>query len=634
MSLSSLRGKVIGFDCETTGLNPWRSAVYGKYNMEPARPFAFALKDAMGNSAYIRWEVDPKTRKVLRIAKDIQALSAILGDPSIAKVGHNVSFDIRMCRLVGIKVDWTRVHDTQFMAHVLTGGSLFSYALKSLASQWLEMENDKQLALEVSTKKARLEAKKNGWNISNEETHGKKECWRSDYWLADPVLLQEYAEEDMNMTMPLYLGLRAKLKEIPSLWEIYQGEIRVMKELYRMELAGVNCFPEKLISLRKFYQTYANSWKKKADAMGAKDLNVNSPKQMVELFVKQRGNKVYNRTDSGAPSIDNDELLRMSEKDPLAKAVLECKAAESMILKFINPYERFMAKDKDGCWLLHPNFRQATVTGRLSCSDPNLQQVGSPDSVKKKADIELKPREAIGPRPGHVWYLLDYSQMEVWLFAFQAKDKTMMEALLKGEDIHEAIGKQVWGHRPDWKPGKGPYRKKGKTTMFLKQYGGTAKAGAALFQCTRDEAQDIIDEFDRRLPGVSQYVERKTRVAEKAGMIENAFGRRYYLDRRFAYKAVNYDIQGPAADIIKRAMCRIGPLLRKTKPWEAKMVLTIHDELIIEVSKKADSQYRSQIIAALKWEMQVDSQKVGLPISLPVGGKITETTWAGAKDIK
>ena len=177
MSLSSLKGNVIGFDTETTGLNPWNSAVYRKYSMNPARPFAFALKDIYGNKAYIRWEVDPMTRKVLRRAEDTRALSAILGDPSIAKVGHNVSFDIRMCRLMGIKVDWTRVHDTQFMAHVLTGGSLFSYALKSLARQWLEMENDKQMALEVSTKKARLEAKKKGWNISNEETHGKKECW-------------------------------------------------------------------------------------------------------------------------------------------------------------------------------------------------------------------------------------------------------------------------------------------------------------------------------------------------------------------------------------------------------------------------------------------------------------------------
>ncbi len=623
---------MIGFDCETTGLNPWRSAVYARYNMEPARPFAFALQDAFGNSAYIRWEVDPRTRRVIPVKRDKVALTEVLGDPSIAKVGHNISFDIRMCRLAGIKVDWTRVHDTQFMAHVLTGGSLFSYALKALARQWLEMENDKQLALEVSTKKARLEAKKLGWNISNEETHGKKECWRSDYWLADPILLQEYAEEDMNMTMPLYLGLRAKLKEILSLWEVYQGEIRVMKELYRMELAGVNCFPEKLVGLRKFYQEYANSWKRKISSMGASTLNVNSPKQMVELFVKQRGNKVYNRTLSGAPSIDNDELLRMSEKDPLAKAVLECKAAESMILKFINPYERFMAKDKDGCWLLHSNFRQATVTGRLSNSDPNLQQVGSPDSVKKKADIELKPREAMGPRPGHVWYLLDYSQMEVWLFAFQARDKIMMNALLKGEDIHEAIGKQVWGHKSDWKPGKTVYRKKGKTTMFLKQYGGTSKAGAALFQCSRDEAQEIIDEFDRRLPGVNQYVERVTRVVEKVGMVENAFGRRYYLDSRFAYKAVNYNIQGPCADMIKRAICRIGPLLRKTKPWEARMVLTIHDELILEVSSRSDKNYRGQIIAAVKWEMQKDSAKVGLPVPLPVGCKITSTTWSEAKE--
>jgi len=633
MSLSSLKGPVIGYDTETTGLNPWQSAIYAKYNMSPARPFAFAFKDLHGNSAFIRWEVDPLTRKVNIVSRDVKAMSEILGDPAIVKVGHNLSFDIRMTRLSGIKFDWTKVHDTQFLAHVLTGGSLFSYGLKNLSLQWLEMDNTKQKALEDNTKKARFQAKKLKWNIANEETHGKKEHWRSDYWLADKNILMDYALEDLEMTIPLFAGLSEELEKTPSLKPVYEGEIAVMKELYKMEANGVNCFPEKLISLRKFYQGYSNFWKKKVDELGGKGLNVNSPKQMVDLFVKKRKNKVYNRTALGTPSIDNDELLRLSEKDPLAKAVLECKASESMILKFINPYERFMAKSKE-CYVLHPNFRQATITGRLSCSDPNLQQVASPDSVKKKADIELKPREAMGPRPGHVWYLLDYSQMEVWLFAFQAKDKILMDALLQGKDVHEAVGKQVWGHLPDWKPGKTSYRKRGKTVMFLKQYGGTAKAAAAFFSCSREEAQDTIDEFDRRLPGVSQYVERKTNMAEKAGMIENVFGRRYYLDPRFAYKAVNYDVQGPCADMIKRAICRIGPILRKNKAWETKLVLTIHDELILETSKVADAKYRDLIIATVKTEMQRDSKKVGLPISIPVGCKQTYTTWADAKEIK
>lgn len=633
MSLSSLKGSVIGYDTETTGLNPWSSAVYAKYGMAAARPFAFAFKDVFGNSAFIRWEVNPKTRQVIASKRDIKDMSEILGDPNIVKVGHNISFDIRMSRLSGIKFDWTKIHDTQFLAHVLTGGSLFSYALKTLASQWLEMENTSQKELEENTKKARHEAKKKGWNISNEEVHGKKEHWRADYWLADPEVLKKYALDDLEMTVPLYLGLAEKLEEAPSLKPVYETEIAVMKELYRMEMAGVNCFPEKLKTLRKFYQNYSDSWKKKIDALGGKGLNVNSPKQMVNLFVKQRGNKVYNFTDSGAPSIDNDELLRLSEKDPLAKAVLECKASESMILKFINPYERFRAQSKN-CWVLHPHFKQTTITGRLACADPNLQQVASPDSIKKKADIVLKPREALGPRPGYFWYLLDYSQMEVWLFVFQAKDKILMQALLDGVDVHEAVGKQVWGHLPDWKPGKTIYRKKGKTTMFLKQYGGTAKAGAALFGCSRSEAQDIIDEFDRRLPGVSDYVERKTRFAEKAGMIENVFGRRYYLDSRFAYKAVNYDVQGPCADMIKRAICRIGPILRFKKEWEAKLVLTIHDELVVEVSERADKLYRRKIIDAVKTEMQRDSKKVDLPVPIPVGCKITSTTWAEARELE
>ena len=634
MSLSSLKGKVIGYDVESTGLNPWNSAVYKKYNMAPARPFAFVFHDLHGNSAFIRWEVEPKTRKVLPIQKDIKDMSEILGDPAIVKVGHNLGFDIRMSRMSGIKFDWTQVHDTMFMAHILTGGSMFSYALKALAKEWLEMGNDSQDALEKDTKRARLEAKKKGWAISNDETHGGKENWRSDYWLADPELLKKYALDDLNMTMPLYMGLKVELDNNPSLIPVYETEIAVMKELYWMERTGVRCFPEKMKDLRIFYKKYADSWRKKIVAAGEGALNFNSPKQMVELFARKRGNKIFNRTDSGNMSIDNDELLRLSEKDPLAKAVLECKAAESMIVKFINAYERFMAKGKDGSWALHPNFRQLTVTGRLSCGDPNLQQVASPDSVKKKADIELKPREAMGPRPGYVWYLLDYSQMEAWLFAFQSKDKILTSALLEGRDLHEAVGKQVWGHKPDWKPGKTQYRKRGKTILFIKQYGGSSKALSAFMGISRSEAQDIIDEFDHRLPGVSQFVERQTRKAEKTGLIENEFGRRYYMDERFAYKSVNYLIQGPCADMIKRAICNIGPLLRSQKRWESKMILTIHDELIIETSVKADKLHRSQILRAVKYEMQKDSAKVGLPVPIPVGCKITMTTWASAKDIE
>lgn len=634
MSLSSLKGKIIGYDTETTGLNAWRSAVYAKYGMEPARAFAFAFKDMFGNRALIRWEVDPKTRKVIPVKKDIKAMSEILGDPSIIKVGHNISFDIRMSRISGIKFDWTLVHDTMFMAHILTGGSKFSYALKPLASEWLEMENTSQKALEESTKKNRLEAKKKGWNISNEETHGKKEFWRSDYWLADHDLLKAYALDDLEMTMPLYAGLKIELDNNPSLLPVYETEIAVMKELYLMERTGVCCFPEGMVELRKFYKKYADSWRKKIVAAGEGSLNFNSPKQMVELFAKKRGNKIFNRTDSGNPSVDNDELLRLSEKDPLAKAVLECKAAESMIVKFINAYERFMAKGEDGFWALHPNFRQLTVTGRLSCGDPNLQQVASPDSVKKKADIELKPREAMGPRPGHLWYLFDFSQMEVWLFAFISKDKIMMEALLSGRDLHEAIGKQVWGHKPDWKPGKTHYRKMGKTLLFTKLYGGGPKALSGFLSVSRTEAQDIIDEFDHRLPGVSQYIERTTKLVERTGVVENAFGRRYLLDERGAYKAINYTIQGGCADLIKRAITRIGPLLRVQKQWESKTLLTIHDEIIIECSVKADSLYRNQIIKAIKYEMQIDSFKVGLPVVIPVSCKLTKSTWSIAKEIE
>jgi DNA polymerase-1 len=390
----------------------------------------------------------------------------------------------------------------------------------------------------------------------------------------------------------------------------------------------VRVFPKDLARLRLFYQNYANKWKKMAEENGGKNLNFNSPKQMVNLFCVKRGHKTRSRTASGQPSIDNSELLRMSKKDVLAKAILEYKAGNSMIVKFINAYERFMCLE-NGIWVLHPNFHQlGTRTARLSCSDPNLQQAAAEGSVKRKADIGLKPREAIGPRPGCVWYLPDFSQMEVWIFALAAKYKVLMDALISGKDIHGVVAEWVWGDRPDYSKNQKAYRKKGKTMMFLKQYGGTSLAASELMDCPRYEAQAAIDEFDYKLPGINAFIEQVSLKIEQHGYIENLFGRQYYIDRNFAYKGVNYLVQGTCAEIIKRAMIRLGKKFRDEK-MRSRTVLTIHDEIPIEVPLSEHSERLQKDIVRI---MQMDSKRIGLPVPLPVTMKIAVDRWANSKE--
>lgn len=626
MSLSSLKGNLIAYDTETTGLNPWDSAIFKKYGMYPARPFAFAFMDKYGNSAYVRWEVDPKTRKVIPEKKSKSAMSEFLKDPSIVKVGHNLMYDIRMTRFSGIEFNWKLIHDTQFQAYVFTGGSLPSYALKPLGKLWIDMPEEDQKDLEKSTIEGRARAKKKGWKIANKETHGQKYV-RSDYWLADPYLCKKYAIGDVERTMLIHLGMNEAFEEYMQ--KIYEMEIALSKEVYLMEKAGIGVYPEKLKALRKWYAFYAAKWLKVAEANGGKGMNFNSPKQMVSKFCGELKLKTKKRTATGQPSINNDELKRLSEKNKLAKAILEYKVGQGMISKFINSYERFMV-EKNGIYTLHPNFRQTgTKTSRFSCTDPNLQQAASEDSVKKRADVGLKPREAIGPKPGYFWYLPDYSQMEVWIFAFEAEDPIMTKALLAGEDVHKATSMQVWGDRYDFKEKAKLYRKKGKTMQFLKQYGGGASAAADLLDCSKSEAWETINLYDERLPGVNNFVRKMASIAEQQGYIENKFGRRTVVDPNRAYTAVNYLVQGTCADIMKRVMIRLPKVLRAK--WKgSSMVLTVHDELAIEAPLKYHCEdLRKDIIK----EMQRDSKLLGLPCKLPVSMKYTQTVWSEAKEI-
>ena len=163
---------------------------------------------------------------------------------------------------------------------------------------------------------------------------------------------------------------------------------------------------------------------------------------------------------------------------------------------------------------------------------------------------------------------------------------------------------------------------------FLKIYGGTAKAAMELMDCSYDEAQEAIDEFDARFPGVNKYIEDITARVERDGYIENRFGRVYYIDRQYAYKGVNYRIQGTCADMVKRAMVRLGWKFRKDGQG-VRTLLTIHDELVIEVPLEVHSKRLQSEIVKI---MQTDSKRLGIPIPLPITMKTTSDRWSNAKE--
>lgn len=620
--------KFIAFDTETTGLNSWGDVK--RWGFYPARPFAFSFCDDKGNTEYFRFKVDPFTRQVLYEKTKLRRIKELLRSDTV-KIGHNLSYDLRMCEAIGIKVKG-EMHDTLIMAHVNTGGSEMFYGLKELCKKYADFEDTDEKTLRESAIKSRNKGKKLGWMLAVKEYHGRDPI-KADYWMADPKLCKKYAIQDAERTMLLFLTWYPTVNADPNKLSVYSREMKLFQVVRRMENKGTRVFPEDLVRLRKWYTKYRDKQKVIADAHGGKDLNFRSPTQMVRTFIELKKYEPMYWTKKGNPQINGDFLKHLADEkgDKLARAILEHRGSDHMITGFLNPYELFRTQEAENVWTLHPNYRQCgPVTGRFSCGDPNLMQVASPTTGRKRTEVSLRPREAFGPRPGHVWYLPDYSQIEVWVFSFLAEEKAMMQALLAGRDFHGAVAEQVWGNHPEFHTNPSYYRKRAKLLMFCKLYGGGVKKVAYLTDATEAEARQFVQDFDSRLPGVNLFMNRMVNRVRREGKILNPFGRTYYIDANFSYKAVNYLVQGTSADILKNAMIRIDKLFRKR--WKGcHILLTLHDELVLEVPLEYHSK---QLMREIIYEMQRDSALVSVPVPLPVGMKIAKHRWSDTKEIE
>lgn len=626
-----IKDNVVSFDCETTGLCPYGDIK--RWGFEPARPFAFSFFDTDGNSAYFRLEVDPFTRRVIPNKAILKEVQSILVNPKIRKVGHNLGFDIRMSEFSKLLFNGP-VEDTMNLAHVITGGDELSYGLKQLGVKYLEYSDDDEADLGSATLKARNKGKKLGWCLATDDSgvFGSKP-WKSDMWMAPPEMLEKYAVGDAERTILFYLLWREDVRKDPNLERVYQREMKIFRLIREMEERGVRVFPDHLKVLRKDYEAYQKKWWKEVVANGGENLNFRSPPQMVKEFIEKRGHKAIKETDGGKPKVDGEFLKMIADKgDKLAKAVLEYNGAAHMIDSFIEPYETFQVEESPGVWVLHTNYRQCgPVTGRFSASEPNLMQVAAPDGGKKRTEVNLRPREAFGPRPGHYWYMPDYSQIEVWLFAYASGEQVMCDELMSGRDFHGSIAKQVWGEKSDYVEHASHYRKKGKLIMFCKVYGGGAQAVADLLGCSKDEAAGFIEEYDSKLPGIRVFMKRMVNKVEREGHFYHPLGRKFFFEPKWSYKSVNYLIQGLAADIMKEAMIAVDKVLKEKWPG-ANLLLTLHDELVIEVPQRWHSK---KLMRDLVKAMQGDFHKlVNCPVPLPVSMKYTNSRWSKVKEIK
>lgn len=663
----------VALDTETTGVLPWNGDA----------PFAFSLCTDDGNSCCWQWPVDPFTRRVHPAPQDLRYLQDICGDPHILKIFHNAKFDMRMLECsFGIRTVFP-IADTMIMARVVNSIEE-DVGLKPLASRYCNFPDTDQAELQAAVVAARKVGRKKGWKLAEDV--------QADYWTLQQTgqseLLERYACADAERTMLLWFLFQQALEADPNRYQIYyEHEMKLFPIVYRMETRGIRYDPVVGMAEREKLQDRREKFRRELRQMtGNPDFNPNSATQVAE-FMERSGLTIEKRTKTGKPSVDVKTLAQYQEH-PFVQLELGFRAADKGLSSFFDRYEQLRVPDPlvPGGWALHPSFNQSKArTGRFSCSDPNFQNVANALTTRSVEPIQA--RTPFGPRPGYAWVFMDYSQLEVRIFADVAHETTMLAAIEANRDLHTECANKVWGGRANpaairaaahalelhhrvpqdeasaeavlaawerlgWNPngnhspdviatvantwleefdydivraeaslGKKTSRAKAKMGLFTKLYGGGVPAVMDLVGCSQLEASQFLDDYDLAFPTIKAYIRQLSSQAAADGEIVNRYGRRIKVLPDKAYRAVNYMVQGSAADLLKRSMIRCDELLAESG-LDAHMVLTIHDELVFEVR---EDHLDTNWLTALKWTMEDHEGHFNVP--LPVDVKISRGSW-------
>ncbi len=534
------------FDTETTSLDPMAAKLVG---------MSFSV--APGEAAYLplaHRSADVPTQ--LPLNEVLDKLRPWLESDAHAKVGQNLKYDAHVLANQGITLRGI-AHDTLLQSYVLESDK--PHDMDSLAKRHLG------LTTIPYTDVCGKGAKQIGF---------------------DEVAIDratEYAAEDADVTLRLHQHLWPQLEATPQLAALYRDiELPVLSVLQQMERTGVLIDPFLLSQHSEELGRRLHALEGEAHTLAGQPFNLGSPKQLGEILFGKLGLPVVKKTATGQPSTDEEVLEKLAEDYPLPKLLLEHRSLAKLKSTYADKLPR-MVNPKTG--RVHTSFSQATaVTGRLSSSEPNLQNIPirTPEGRRIRAAF-IAPRD-------HLIVSADYSQIELRIMAHLSDDARLLEAFAKGEDVHRATAGEVFGMPPAEVSSE--QRRYAKVINFGLIYGMSAHGLAKNLGIERAAAQAWIDRYFARYPGVAEYMERTRAEAREQGYVETVFGRRLYLPdirasqagRRQAAEraAINAPMQGTAADLIKRAMIAASDWLAASG-LKSKLVLQVHDELVLEV---------------------------------------------------
>ncbi|MEM1440394.1 MAG: DNA polymerase I [Pseudomonadota bacterium] len=502
-------------------------------------------------------------------APGLAKLRPFLEDPKQAKVGHHLKYDAHIFARYDIVLAGMQ-HDSM----------LASYVLNSTASRH-DMDSLAQFYLGRTT-------------IKYEDVAGKgakqKTFDEIDLEVAGP-----YAAEDADITLRLHEHLVEALDKEPTLKAVYTGiEQPLVPVLFEMEEAGVRVDADLLATQSHELGEKMAELQDAAHELAGRPFNLGSPKQLGEILFEELELPVLRKTAKGAPSTAEDVLAELAADYDLPQVILDFRSVSKLRSTYTEKLPTLIATDGR----IHTSYHQAVAaTGRLSSSDPNLQ------NIPIRTPEGRRIRQAFVPESGYRLIAADYSQIELRIMAHLSQDDGLLSAFANDEDVHRATAAEVFEVALD--KVTSDQRRSAKAINFGLIYGMSAFGLAKQLSIGRGEAQAYVDRYFERYPGVHDYMERTRTQARDDGYVETIEGRRLYLPeinarnpqrRQYAERsAINAPMQGSAADIIKRAMIDVHGWLKGGKT-DARLIMQVHDELVLEVAESAADAVMAEVI--------------------------------------
>lgn len=566
------------FDTETDSLDNHNARLVG---------FSFATEP--GVAAYVPVAHDYiDAPEQLSCERVLELLKPLLESESARKVGQNLKYDRGVLQNYGVELRGI-AFDTMLESYILDSVA-GRHDMDSLSDRWLKHKT-----------------------ITFEEIAGKGK----NQLTFNQIALEEagrYAAEDADVTLQLHLKMWPKLEKEKGPRHVFETiEMPLVPVLSRVERNGVKIDPAVLHRHSEELTLRLAELEQKAHEIAGEPFNLSSTKQLQTILFEKQGIKPLKKTPGGAPSTSEEVLEELALDYPLPKVILQYRGLAKLKSTYTDKLP-LMINPKTG--RVHTSYHQAvTATGRLSSTDPNLQNI----PVRNEEGRRI--RQAFIAPEDYVIVSADYSQIELRIMAHLSRDKGLLTAFADGLDIHRATAAEVFGLPLESVSGE--QRRSAKAINFGLIYGMSAFGLSRQLNIPRKESQKYMDLYFERYPGVREYMERTRLQAKEQGYVETLDGRRLFLPdikssnaaRRAGAEraAINAPMQGTAADIIKRAMIAVDAWLEKEQP-RVKLIMQVHDELVFEVHKDDVAAVSEKI-----HELMENSMKLDVPLLVEVG---------------